>query len=190
MQLLLAYLSLTFKVFIKNSDEYTSFDLWNLGKSKILCYYNDGNTRFPNKLIDENGKQMKTPLTNFMNALKYVRHLQEEKSEFTRKISEIRNQSKSQLNMICNLEEVEETGEKKSYQEVNNDSSQEYEEIKKELEVLKNMISEIISKKPEILVSTEECEGMGQAVVSADDSEGMGQNVESSDDFFPGFIPM
>ena len=179
------------QVFIKNSDEYSSFDLWNLGKSKNLCYYNDGNTRFPSKLVDENGKQMKTPLINFMNALKYVRHLQEEKSDFIRKISEIRNQSKSQLNMICKLEDAEEeTEQEKSHQKID-EASQEYIEIKKELEVLKTMILEILSsKKSEIPVSTEVCESIEPAVVSMDDSEDIEQATVTSDEIFPGFIPM
>ena len=162
-----------------------------MGKSKNLCYYNDGNTRFPSKLVDENGKQMKTPLINFMNALKYVRHLQEEKSDFIRKISEIQNQSKSQLNMICNLEDAEEeTEQEKSHQKIN-EASQEYIEIKKELEVLKTMILEILSsKKSEIPVSTEVCESIEPAVVSMDDSENMEQATVTSDEIFPGFIPM
>ena len=69
--------------------------------------------------------------------------------------------------MICNLEEPEETEQEKS-QEVNDSSSQEYVEIKKELEVLKNMISEIMSKKPEKMSESDDCEDVGQVVVSSD----------------------
>ena len=126
-----------------------------------------------------------------MNALKYVRHLQEEKSDFIRKISEIRNQSKSQLNMICKLEDAEEeTEQEKSHQKID-EASQEYIEIKKELEVLKTMILEILSsKKSEIPVSTEVCESIEPAVVSMDDSEDIEQATVTSDEIFPGFIPM
>ena len=80
--------------------------------------------------------------------------------------------------------------QKKSHQKID-EASQEYIEIKKELEVLKTMILEILSsKKSEIPVSTEVCESIEPAVVSMDDSEDIEQATVTSDEIFPGFIPM
>ena len=112
----------------------------NFKESKPIYYYKNGNTRVTKKLKGNDTTKMigtkptplNTALHRFKITLKFVQKQQQQNLEFSRKISEIRNQSKSQFNAICNIEEKK---------EVTNS------ELQKELQELKEMISNLFKSK-------------------------------------------
>ena len=125
----------------------------NFKESKPIYYYKNGNTRVMKKLkgngndtTKTNGNEltpMNTALHRFKKTLKFVPKQQQSNLEFSRKISEIRNQSKSQFNAICNIEEKKDVTNYEIQKELQEKNS----EIKKELQELKEMISKMFKSK-------------------------------------------
>ena len=113
---------------MKNNDDQNNFNFLNFQDSKPIYYYKNGNTR----VTKNEPTSMNIALHRFRKTLKFVQKQQQPNLEFSRKITEIRNKSKSQLNFICNIEEKKD--------DVTN-------EIIKELQELKSMMSKMFKSK-------------------------------------------
>ena len=78
--------------------------------------------------------------------MKFVQKQQQPNLDYSRKISEIRNQSKSQFNAICNIEEKKDVTNSEIKKELK-DLKVTNSEIQKELKELNEMISKMFKSK-------------------------------------------
>ena len=136
---------------MKNNNDQNNFNFLNFQVTKPIYYYKNGNTRVTKNELTS----MNIALHRFRKTLKFVQKQQQLNLEFSKKITEIRNKSKSQLNFICNIEEKKDdvTNEIiKELQELKSMMSKEKKddvtnEIIKELQELKSMMSKMFKSK-------------------------------------------
>ena len=132
-----------FQIFIKNNDDQKKFNFFNFVESKPIYYYENGNTRVTREL---KGIGNDIALHRFKKTLKFVQKQQQANLDFSRKISEIRNQSKSQFNAICIIEEKKDVTNSEIKKELK-DLKVTNSEIQKELKELNEMISKMFKSK-------------------------------------------